>query len=260
MSEAVQLRARTAICTLPTGAVGEGIALGLARRGWKVGLLGMASVPDALANELRTAGAAAHAVACEFDSRAAIADALEACSAALGRPELLVHGFPLYAAFAPRPLLDINEAGWTMACGSPMKAAMLTFQAAFDAFTAATPADGDPQPRSGRIVVVVPTFAMSGAKGHVLAASAAEGIRSLVKSAARQWGGDGITVNCLAVDPWVLLGEEPVGPEVSLAVPALVAGAPADDLAPAVDWLASVDAHFVTGQTLVLDGGTWMAR
>ncbi len=243
---------RTAICTLPTGPIGEGIARGLAQRGWQLGLVGMGEAPEALAASLRAEGATATAVGCELDTRAAVADAFTEATAALGPPRLVVHGFPLYPPRLPRPLLDINEAGWAMACGSPLRAALLTFQAAFDAFAAGG--------SGGRIVAVVPTFALSGAASFTLQASAAEGIRALVKSAARQWGADAITVNCLAVDGEALLDQHVAGAEVSLAVPALVAGDPADDLAPAVDWLASHDAHFVTGQTLVLDGGTWMAR
>ena len=50
-----------------------------------------------------------------------------------------------------------------------------------------------------RIVVVVPTTAMSGGSHYVHTAAAAEAIRVLVKSAARQWGERGVTVNAVAV-------------------------------------------------------------
>ena len=66
-------------------------------------------------------------------------------------------------------------------------------------------------------------------------------------------------MNCLAPAP----EHVPIGvasSEVSLAPPAL--GGPGDaetDLGPVVVFLASDDAHFLTGETLCADGGVWMA-
>lgn len=110
-----------------------------------------------------------------------------------------------------------------------------------------------------RLIAVVPTIGMSGAPllGHV--AATAEAIRVMVKSAARQWGADGMTVNCIALAP-ALFGIDPadVG-EVSLAPPALAgAGSVAEDVAPLVRLVASADAHHITGATLTADGGVWM--
>src|SRR4051812_37766682 len=50
----------------------------------------------------------------------------------------------------------------------------------------------------GRIVLVTPTVALVGAAGLAPLATAAEGMRTLAKAAARQWGALGITVNCVA--------------------------------------------------------------
>ena len=67
------------------------------------------------------------------------------------------------------------------------------------------------------------------------------------------------TVNCLAPAPeHVPIGVDSMS--VSLAPPAL--GGPgdvADDLGPVAVWLASDAAHFVTGTTVCVDGGVWMA-
>jgi 3-oxoacyl-[acyl-carrier protein] reductase len=113
--------------------------------------------------------------------------------------------------------------------------------------------------RGGSIVLVTPTVSMSGAARLVPYTTAVEGQRLLAKSAARQWGPDGIRVNCVAPAP----EHAPIGVDsmaVSLAPPAL--GGPGDvvaDVAPVVAWLASDAAHFVTGATVCADGGVWMA-
>ena len=106
-----------------------------------------------------------------------------------------------------------------------------------------------------RIVVVVPTSGMSGAALHVAHAALAEAVHILVKSAARQWGVRGITVNTVAVDPsWFDIDPMVAGP-VSIAPRAL--SRDADPLG-AIGWLCGESAADVTGQTIVCDGGLWM--
>ncbi|HEX4775709.1 MAG TPA: SDR family oxidoreductase, partial [Acidimicrobiia bacterium] len=86
-----------------------------------------------------------------------------------------------------------------------------------------------------------------------------EGQRLLAKSAARQWGRYGITVNCVAPAPDLVVAGTAAG-AVSLAAPALGGpGDPRDDLGPVVTFLASDAGHFVTGVTVCADGGVWMA-
>lgn len=132
--------------------------------------------------------------------------------------------------------------------------------------------------RSGsrRIVVVVPTTALSGGSRYAATAALAEAARILVKSAARQWGKSGVTVNAVAVEPrWFGIDPAIAGP-VSIADPALMNAeaqqrlrygnsshlGPEEyavlDPAPLVTWLCSEAAGTTTGQTFVCDGGQWM--
>jgi len=107
-----------------------------------------------------------------------------------------------------------------------------------------------------RLVVVTTTAGMTGAEIGAPDAMAADALRALVKSTARQWGTEGITVNTVAVDPG-LAGA--TNSAVSLAPPAL--GGPGDprwDIAPLVAACCSDDFHHLTGATLTADGGSWM--
>lgn len=129
---------------------------------------------------------------------------------------------------------------------------------------------------SRRIVVVVPTTAMSGGANHAATAALAEAARILVKSAARQWGPNRVMVNAVAVEPrWFGIDPSIAGP-VSIAAPALLDTeslerlrydnsshlGPEDldvlDPVPVVTWLCSESAGSTTGQTFVCDGGQWM--
>lgn len=106
-----------------------------------------------------------------------------------------------------------------------------------------------------RIVVVVPTTGMSGGAQYASTAALAEAARVLVKSAARQWGASGITVNAVAVDPQTFGIDPATSGPVSIAPRALEGTV---DPTATVRWLCSAAAGHVTGQTVVCDGGLWM--
>ncbi len=149
-------------------------------------------------------------------------------------------------ATTAQPFDSLTDADFDDAWEQPMREAIVAFQGAHDAAHA-------------RLIAVVPTIGMSGAIGLAHAAATAEAIRVLVKSAARQWGADGMTVNCIATAP-ELFGIDPaaVG-SVSLAPLALGSrGSLVDDIVPLIRLIAGVDAHHITGATLTADGGLWM--
>lgn len=108
---------------------------------------------------------------------------------------------------------------------------------------------------SRRIVVVVPTTGMSGGAEYAAVSAAAEAMRVLVKSAARQWGRSGVTVNAVALAP------EAFGVDASISGPVSIAPRALDgdvDPVATVTFLCSDGAAHVTGQTFVCDGGLWM--
>jgi NAD(P)-dependent dehydrogenase (short-subunit alcohol dehydrogenase family) len=145
----------------------------------------------------------------------------------------------------------VNASTFEAAWEGTMQAALFALQAAF----------GQMRGRGGRILVVTPTSSMSGAPGMVAATMAVEGLRLLAKSAARQWGAHRITVNCVAPAPATGDADEAGGGRyLSLAQAALGGpGDPETDLGPVVVFLASDAGHFVTGATITVDGGVWMA-
>ncbi len=114
--------------------------------------------------------------------------------------------------------------------------------------------------RGGGLVILVPTLALVGAAGFGAWATVAEGQRALAKSAARAWGPEGITVNCVAV-PGVLLAPRAAEESVDRpGQPAPALGHPDldHDVAPVVAALVSERGKVVTGATVAVDGGVWM--
>lgn len=173
----------------------------------------------------------------------ALADLLRAAEMISECPTTVIVPSIAYTAI---PFAELSDADFDAAWEQPMRETIVAFQRAH---------------RAGhtRLIAVVPTIAMSGAPQLAHAAATAEAIRVMVKSAARQWGADGVTVNCIAIAP-ELFGIDPgaVG-SVSIAPPALASrGSVVDDLVPLIRLAASADAHHITGATLNADGGVWM--
>ncbi|HEY8216267.1 MAG TPA: SDR family oxidoreductase [Acidimicrobiia bacterium] len=213
---------------------------------------GAASEPGrGLERALRDGGASVLGLAdAAYENRAGAEAAFAAAQQELGGPlDVVVHTAMPAVAYEPVDFATVDDARWHAVWEVAMRSALFVLQAAH----------GQMSGRGGSVVMVTPTVAMSGAARLVPYTTAVEGQRLLAKAAARQWGPDGIRVNCLAPAPeHVPIGVDSMS--VSLAAPAL--GGPGDveaDLGPVVVWLASDAAHFVTGATVCADGGVWMA-
>ena len=113
--------------------------------------------------------------------------------------------------------------------------------------------------RYGRVVCLSSLAARKAVISHSHYAAAKAGIVGFVRSAAAELGPDGITVNCIL--PGAI--ETPMLGTLTAAERAQMAQTPvgrigtADDIAYAVRYLASPEAGFVTGATLLVTGGAY---
>ena len=160
----------------------------------------------------------------------------------------MVHTLVAPGSYDLVPLVETDHAGWDARCEAVLRGGLVCAAATYRQL-----AD-----RGGRFLVVTPTVALTGAAGLVPVVTALEGLRALAKSAARQWGSAGITVNCLA-PPLQLVAPGSAAADPAVEAPAL--GRLPDgraDVAPVVGLLAGDEARFVTGATIVVDGGVVM--
>lgn len=207
-------------------------------------------VVTGIASGLGAAGAVVATV--PFDALATRADAeaaFAAVSAEHGTIRGVVHDAVDPVAYERVPMQEVDDARWDAVWEQTLRRTLFVLQAGHRQMHA----------QGGAFVVMASLVGMAGAAGLAPYAAAAEGVRILAKSAARQWGPAGIRVNCLAPAPeHVPAGV--VSADLALSPPALGGpGDPTADLAPVVGWLLGDDAHFVTGQTVTADGGVWMA-
>jgi 3-oxoacyl-[acyl-carrier protein] reductase len=149
---------------------------------------------------------------------------------------------------APGSLVSTTASGWREQCDEVLQTTMEALQHARDAVL----------DRAGRVVVITPTVGLSGSAALVPYTTATEGVRAMAKSAARQWGRDGVRLNLVAV-PLRLVAPEAAG-MASHLTPAAVRDD--DALLPtvisSVRFLLSTDAPALAGATIVADGGSVM--
>jgi 3-oxoacyl-[acyl-carrier protein] reductase len=196
-----------------------------------------------LAAALADSGATVVAVQGGYDTR----EAAEAAFASHRAIDAVVHARFDRRALSAQSLADTAEDSWDERSESVLRDALFTLQAAHGAFAG----------RGGRIVVLAPTIAMTGSDALVPFATAVEGMRALAKSAARQWGRQGITVNCVAL-PMELVAPGTPTPNAFVTEPALGHLAGVGDVAAAIGLFVGTDALGITGATVVVDGGTVM--
>ncbi len=213
---------------------------------------GTGPLADGLVTGLAELGVGVVALDCDFGSEAAVADALAAADRTLDGIDQIVHTWLAPGVVAARPFMDLDEDAWAAGCEHSLEAAWWLARRSAE-FLRAT---------AGSLVFVVPTVGMAGAAEFAMLAAVAEGVRVLAKGCGRQWGVDGVTVNTIAAAPhhWLDAGTaDALTRAISLSTPAFgTPGDAADDLAPLVALLDDPDAHFLTTNTLVADGGTWM--
>ena len=115
--------------------------------------------------------------------------------------------------------------------------------------------------RFGRIVNMSSDAAFVGDAGLADYAAAKMGVVGFTRALARELAPFGVTVNAVAPGAIRTRAHDRLAPEV---IDRIKAGAPAgfiaepEDVAGCVAFLASDDARYVTGQTLLIDGGRWM--
>lgn len=149
-------------------------------------------------------------------------------------------------------LLEIEQADWDLSFRTG-------FQATLQFMKAAHP---ELAKTGGSIVNFGSGAAMSGQVTQAAYAAAKEAIRGLSRVAANEWASDGIRVNVVSplaftegVEAWSKSSPE-LYQAVLKSTPLGRFGDPATDVAPIIAFLLSDDSQYMTGQTLMADGGT----
>jgi len=243
----LSLVGRVAVVTGASRGIGRETARTLASRGAKVACIATTDANGArVAQEIMDDGGEAVGIGCDVSSGADVKDALAKVQESLGAPDILVNN----AGITKDALLvRMDEADWDDVLRVNLRGAFLMTKAV---------ARGMMKARWGRIVNVTSVVGMGGAAGQANYAASKAGLIGLTKSVARELGSRGITCNAVApgfieTDMTGGLPEETRAQAIA-AAPAGRLGTPGD-VAGVIAFLVSDEAAFVTGQTIVVDGG-----
>jgi 2-hydroxycyclohexanecarboxyl-CoA dehydrogenase len=250
----VKLRDRTAFVTGAASGIGRAIALALAREGARVTIadLNAAGARD-VAAEIEKAGGAAHAQPLDITDVAAVDAAVDASAARGGGLHVLVNcaGWD-----RPMPFVETTPEFWDRILAVNLKGPMACTRAALRHMI---------KQGSGKIVSIASDAGRVGSTGEAVYSAAKGGLIALTKTVAREVARHRINVNCVCPGPsdTPLFQQEFAAASPKLAeslkrvIPWGRLGVP-DDVAPAVVFLASDEAGFITGQTLSVSGGLTM--
>lgn len=240
---------RTVLITGAAGGLGRAFALGFARRGDNVvaadlNLEGAEETARLLAEE----GVEALAVKVDVTDPASTEElAARAAEFGGGRIDVVVNNAAIYATVTRSPLEEIDPAEWDLVMGVNLKGPWMV-----------TRAVSPHLPAGGRIINLSSATVMSGSAQWAHYVASKGGVIALTRVMAKELGARDITVN--AVAPGFTLTEASLGLMDDAATYGVDRGSirrpsQPEDIVGAALFLASPDAGYITGQTLVVDGG-----
>ena len=243
------LNGRSALVTGASSGLGRHFARTLAAHGAAVALAARrVERLEALASEIRYAGGSAHPVRMDVTDACSVENGLDSVRDALGVPDILVNNSGIAR---PASTLDVTEDDWAGVVGTNLEGAWRVAQG-----TARRMVDAG---RPGAIVNVLSILAFGVAGGLGPYAASKAGLLQLTRTMAMELARHRVRVNAIA--PGYVLTEmnceffaSNAGKTMTRRIPQRRIGDPSE-LDGALLLLASDASSYMTGSTIVVDGG-----
>jgi 2-hydroxycyclohexanecarboxyl-CoA dehydrogenase len=246
---------RVAVVTGGGRGIGAAISEALAEDQWKVAVwdLDLDAASETAAGIADRHGIDARGFGVDIAQRQQVADAVAGVESTLGPIFALVNNAGVDVI---KPFVDSTEDEWDRIIAVNLKGTIGCCRAVLDPMIDA---------RRGRIVSIASDAGRVGSSGEAVYSATKGAVIAFSKTLAREVAHHGITVNCVCPGPTetALLGQvaaysEKLYAGLARAIP-LGRTAQPSDIAPAVAFLLSDGAGYITGQTLSVSGGLTMA-
>ena len=247
LSLTTDLSGQTALVTGASQGLGRAVAVALGINGAHVAC--MARNADKLAetvSQIEAAGGKGSAVPCDVTDRAATAGAIEKIAADHGQLHILVNNAGITRDKLMRGMSDEE---WDSVLATNLTSCFVCCRAAAGLMR---------KKKYGRIINMASISGIIGNPGQANYSASKAGMIGMTRTMSKELVGRGVTVN--AVAPGFIASEmtaelgDVVMEEVVKRIPAKRVGQP-EDVAAACLFLASKDASYISGQTIVVDGG-----
>lgn len=241
---------KTAIITGAGQGIGYGIALALVKEGCNVVVSDINQATcDKAAQDFSGMGVKALGIKCDVSNKAEVDNLVTKTIENFGQLDILVNNAGIYPF---KPFGQMTEADWDKVMDVNLKGVFLCSQASINAMKAGS-----------KIVNISSIAAFVGFEGLTHYCASKGGVSSFTRALALELAPKKININAVAPGAVETPGatgssSEEVKKQTVAAIPLGRMGLP-EDIANAVVFLASEKADYITGQTIIVDGG-WTLR
>lgn len=241
---------KTAIVTGARRGIGKGIAVALAEEGYDIVVSDIDQNDcESVAKELEGMGVKAIGVKCDVSNKGEVENLFSTAVKEFGKVDVLVNNAGIFPFIS---LEKMEEADWDKVIDVNLKSVFLCSKEAIKTM-----------PEGGRIISISSIASFVGFEGLAHYCASKGGINALTRVLALELAPKKITVNAIAPGAIETPGASEATTEESkkqtiAMIPLKRMGQP-KDIAGAVAFLASDKAEYITGQTIIVDGG-WTLR
>jgi len=242
----MSLKGKVAIVTGSRRGIGYGIALAMAKEGCNVVVSDIDQKDcEKVVKEVEKTGVSGLAVKCDVSKKSEVDALIAKTMKKFGRLDILVNNAGIFPSV---PFLDMTEENWDKVLNVNLKSVFLCSQAAAKVM----------KPGS-KIVSIASIAAFVGFQGLTHYCASKGGINGMTRALALELAPKKINVNAVAPGAIDTPGasvasNEEVRKQTIAAIPWARMGVP-EDIANAVVFLASDKSDYITGQTVIVDGG-----
>jgi NAD(P)-dependent dehydrogenase (short-subunit alcohol dehydrogenase family) len=247
-----RLSGKVAIVTGAAQGIGAAYAKALATEGAHLSICDL-KAPTSVVKEIEATGHKAIGFACDVTDSSAVSKMVAETERVFGAIHILVNNAGLFASLPLKPMSEISSQEWDSVMA-------VNVRGSFECVKAVLPLMR--RQKYGKVINVASGTVFKGAPMLLHYVSSKGAVVAMTRAMARELGNDGIRINCIApgltMSEGVVANSDWAGALVSnnVASRCLKRDATPEDLTGTVIFLASTDSDFMSGQTVVVDGGS----